>query len=1093
MTLDHYSADEETRARIRDLLDATLFVEAGAGTGKTRALVDRVVALVRGGRPIERIAAITFTEKAAAELKDRVRGELESYKASEHGEAELITTALQSLDRSQISTIHAFCLNLMRSYSAEARVDPGFEIQDEVMAERRFQERWRYYLERLADDGAAVGAVNRVLDLGLTTADIQKLARELWLNAELAPVLADSPLSAPPATWPDLAAMSARIAALPGNIFGATDALTLGVSRVAHLLERLEKDAWGREALLASSIQTLGQKLGRAGRQDHWGGSTQIALVRDTCADVCAALMGTLTALRSEALAGLLPYVVRFVIEDTRARGIEGKLVFHDLIFRVRDLLRGSTDARIALRRRFDALLIDEFQDTDPLQVEIALAFATDPASGSIDHGRLFLVGDPKQSIYRFRRADMAVYAATRQQVVDSGGTPLDLSLNRRSQRQVIDLVNSLFAPIIGAGSQPQFQPPYHEIHAARAPVQRGPGVAWFGGPPPGWKAKDVRRAEAKMLAAHCHAAVQERWDVSERTGSGEVLRPARFRDIAILVPTRTNLQEIERALNAAAIPYRVEGGSLVLATQEVRDIINCLAAIDDPADEVATVAALRSPAYACSDVEIATYRLDGGSFDYLRSSLDQAEGRVAEALRDLRSFHYDRHKGSLAALAERFISSHALVSIGILDQGGRNSFRRARFVVEQARKFEENGPESLRAFVQWLEQRATGAIRDQEGAGLDDDEDAVRILTIHGAKGLEFPIVFVAGLGARVLPDMSVFLSDRVTGEVVVAIGSKASGRQFVLGDEARLRADENQHAQSERARLLYVAATRARDHLVFSLYHAESVTDSHAALLIMHGVTRLCGELPERDIVFDIDAVTALDGLDVEPSAAPEEFASERERLLTEAVRQRYVSATSLMRLGRDSDTEDKDERRDETEPWSRGRAATRLGRAVHATLQSLSWTAEDPEIDAVAAAQAVAEAIPHQTAEVAWLARVGLASEAASRARQAKRALREVPFALQRGETILEGFIDLVIETDDGLEVVDWKTDRVAPAAVPERLRSYELQAGLYVLGLEEATGLPVRRVTYVFVSAGIERSPGEPAALAAGATRLLDTEP
>jgi RecB family exonuclease len=221
-------------------------------------------------------------------------------------------------------------------------------------------------------------------------------------------------------------------------------------------------------------------------------------------------------------------------------------------------------------------------------------------------------------------------------------------------------------------------------------------------------------------------------------------------------------------------------------------------------------------------------------------------------------------------------------------------------------------------------------------------------------------------------------------------------------------------------------------------------------------------------------------------------DEFVAARDALVVRAGRHVFTSATALghRMTGSDEDGDDKPERGDETEPWSRGRAGTHRGRAVHAALQSLPWDADDASIEAVAHAQAVAEAVPQETGHIARLIRQALATEAAGRARAAKRALREVPFAFQQGGITVEGFIDLVIESEDGsLEVVDWKTDTVPVEAVVRRLQSYELQAGLYVLGVEAATQRPVSRLTYVFVDPNEERSPGEARWLAAKARERL----
>ncbi len=564
-----------------------------------------------------------------------------------------------------------------------------------------------------------------------------------------------------------------------------------------------------------------------------------------------------------------------------------------------------------------------------------------------------------------------------------------------------MDWVNGVFGRLIGGGDNPAFQPPYRDIGPDRSSNLSGPGVGWFGGPLD-QPARDVRRLEALAVAARVRDAIERGWEVQERA-SGDVRRAA-FQDIAILVPTRAILLPLERALADMGVPYRVEGGSLVYGTQEVRDVINCLTAIDDAADEVAVVAALRSPAYACSDVELAEFKLDGGRFDYLHSSLDQRQGRVPDALRSLLHFHQSRHSHSLASLVDRFLVDRALAEIGILDQGSRNSFRRARFLVEQARTFEAAGPESLRAFVSWLERRAGRAVLDNEGAGLDDDEDAVRVLTVHAAKGLEFPIVFLAGLGASPANDRRVFGMDRASGEIAVSLGAQSRGAQFTLGPVERINNQETEHLRAERARLLYVAATRARDHLVLSLYHRQSARDSAAARLIEAGARERSVELAVEPPAAAARA-DSLSSLVVDDAGPPEEFDARREALVQGATTRRYESATSLIAR----------ERTDETEPWARGRGGTNVGRAVHAALQSVAWDASEAEIEGFARAQAVAEAIPERAAEVATLVRRALAGQAAARARGARRALREVPFAMPLDGVLVEGFIDLVIDGD------------------------------------------------------------------------------
>jgi ATP-dependent helicase/nuclease subunit A len=1085
----HEARDEAARKAIREEIDRNLFVEAGAGTGKTRALVDRYVALVKAGRPVEEIVAITFTEKAAAELQQRVRFELEEQRLNPESDTERLDTALASLDRAQISTIHAFCAAVLRSFAAEHGIDPSFTVQDEVAADRRFEGEWSAYLEKLADDPLGQDAVRRALELGLITRDLTRLARDLWSNSGIAARLDNAPIQAPPARWPDLDAAKRELEGLHADRVFEGDRLKSLVEDLLLAVQRLlEQPAAERHASLVSLAPLLGRNA-NIGRASNWTGRADIATARRVVGSVLASLSQTLVALRTEALGALLPFVVRFVMKDTRERCRSGRLVFDDLILQVRDVLLTSPQARRRLRARYRTMLIDEFQDTDPAQSEIALAFATDPDSGVVEQGRLFLVGDPKQSIYRFRRADMAAYSQTRDELRDAGTQEEQLALNQRSRREVLEFVNSVTGSLIGVDQPSWLQARYLPVYWRRDVALKGPGVAVVGGEQTE-SARDVRRSEAGQIAAYCRAVREEGWQVEDRWDRR--IRDARFRDVAVLLPTRAILQSLERALQDAGVAYRVEGGSLVYATQEVRDIINCLSAIDDPADEVAVVAALRSPAYACSDVELARHKLDDRlGFDYMDGRLVEGTTRVQSALLDLRRYHERRGRQSLAALVEGFVGSHRLVEAGMYFSGSRDAFRRARFLVEQARAFEAEGPESLRAFVDWLERRAGEAILDYEGAALDDDEDAVRILTVHAAKGLEFPIVFLAGLGVSPSPQTDTFLSDRHSGDIAVSIGSEGSNRQFRLGDYETVQGVEREHMSAERNRLLYVATTRARDHLIVSLYHSSRAKDSPAQRLIDAGARDAATVLPELPAVSGFSS-GPFAGLAHEPVQLTEEdFLAGRIELMNGARGRPVTSATGLGKLRRAAEVAadgegSENEREDDTEPWARGRAGTHRGRAVHAALQVLPWDADDSALEALARAQAVAETIPDQGGEVAALLRRALATDAASRARSARRAMREVPFAFVQDGVTLEGFIDLVLEADDGsLEVVDWKTDHLREAEVAGRLERYRLQAGLYVLGLEAATGRQVRRVTYVFVAPGIEASPGEPETLASEA--------
>ena len=330
------------------------------------------------------------------------------------------------------------------------------------------------------------------------------------------------------------------------------------------------------------------------------------------------------------ALRQLATRIAEATAEAAQARRAEGKLEFHDLLVLARDLLTGAghgAAVRDALHQQYRRLLLDEFQDTDPIQIELAVRIAAGRAGGAADWadvpvppGRLFLVGDPKQSIYRFRRADIATYLRAQQRI----GDPVILAANFRTTEPVLAWINHVFGQLISAedGSQPAYIP----LQACRAGRRRaGPAVVVLGaGIHPGKpSAAELRAREAADVARAVHAAIAERWQVADQRHpaggpTGPCWRDVRLNDIAVLVPARTILPYLENALDAAGIAYRAEASSLVYRTREVRDLLMAARAADDPSDALALVTALRSPLFGCGDDDLWTWHHAGGRWNIL-------------------------------------------------------------------------------------------------------------------------------------------------------------------------------------------------------------------------------------------------------------------------------------------------------------------------------------------------------------------------------------------------------------------------------------------------------------------------------------------
>lgn len=348
-------------------------------------------------------------------------------------------------------------------------------------------------------------------------------------------------------------------------------------------------------------------KAGSYGRGASWSGRKPEVVAALQAAEE---LLTEQLAIQQDAVArGIAAKVARFVLDWARARRQTGQLHFHDLLVLCLELLREHDQIRTRLRGRFTHLLVDEFQDTDPLQIEIAVLLAsagdgqTPWHQAELEASRLFLVGDPKQSIYRFRRADIAVYERAKTQL---RSLPVELSQNFRSVPGIVDWVNAVFTHAIGEGT-PNAQPAYTRLRAERQPIDGRLAVHRFGQAADA-RAGEIRVLEAQDVAKVVQSVLDEGWLVQD----GRTIRAARPSDIAILVRRHATVRLLERTPEDAHLPYRLESKSLIWATDEVRDLVTILQAIDDQTDEVAAVAALRHPAFGCSDLALLEWHAGG-------------------------------------------------------------------------------------------------------------------------------------------------------------------------------------------------------------------------------------------------------------------------------------------------------------------------------------------------------------------------------------------------------------------------------------------------------------------------------------------------
>ena len=1115
--------DQQHRDRIQQSLDENLFVEAGAGTGKTTALVGRIVTLIASGAAeMAGLAAITFTEAAAAELRDRVRRDLE-YAAEDEsldeGSRDRCRRAVSEMDAASIQTLHSFAQSLLRELPLEAGLPPGFEMLDPIAADLRFQQDWDQWLDESLESAELGLKLARALHLGLNLDQLRRVASALNDDYDLVADASIAGASEPTLTignrLAEAVAEIERLRRFSKN--GDGDLLFDHTAEVVALAQRLPAAGGGDRAYERALVRLLGWKRlsTRSGNQKNWDkdevtGVNACKLLKDMLQELEGLRAEEIAALRTAAFAPALEAVRKFVVDQSARRKEEGHAGFHDLLVWARDMLRDNPDARRRFQRRFHHLLVDEFQDTDPIQAEIAFFLAGDPddRAGSMSKdweaivptpGKLFMVGDPKQSIYRFRRADIVTMTHVRNHLVHES-TPLQQ--NFRSQQSIISWVNHVFGRWMRNEDGSELQAEYRDLVATHGVSKEGeeapPPAVYFVGEGVDGNADTARRLEGLAVAALARRVKEERWQVRSQEHGG--WRDATYRDICLLLPSRTNLEALEQELEAADVPYRIESESIVLGTEDVRQLLNCLRAIDSPGDQVALVAALRSTAFSCSDVELLQFVDDGGRFDYLHPG--SATGPVAEALAVL---HESNKKCGLKPpdeLIEEFIRERHLVELSFDRRRPRERWRRLRFVVEQARAYQRAGGSSLRGFLEWIERQVVERARAVESPAPESDEDCVRIMTIHAAKGLEFPVVVLTGFGSAPNRNVDNVIVDRTSGQAEIELALPGGIHVPTPGYEAA-KGRESAAAEAEEVRLAYVACTRAKDHLLVSLFRPEAKKDTTRAAKLEEFCADHLDLFQKLDWESLVEAAAAYtpQAEEEERLASGGDFATlraqweaQRESTIEKASQPQAQAVTAIAQRvkgqppgvpGEGDVTSEKVEAGEGGIPYLRGRGGTNLGRAVHAVLQSIDLLTGEG-LEDICRAQAEAEGIGEAAKDVLELSRNALATETVkglieSVKKGSANYYREVFVSTKLGDRLVEGFIDLLIDTPDGITIVDYKTDNLTTKQVQELGPEYEVQLGLYAWAVGETTGRPVREATLLFLRPQEERRFPDPQAL------------
>ncbi len=1093
--------DEPVRQRIRGDLTTTLLVEAAAGTGKTTCIVDRMLALVRTGtaRP-EGIVAVTFTKKAAAELRRRFREKLQraAVAAADPVEQARFTAALARIDAMVIGTIHSFAGRLLRERPLEAGVDPAFRELDDSADRLLRRQAWRAFVTAAPTDHPQLLA--DLAAVGLRLGDLSPLFIERFAtygDVEHWP----TPAAAPP----DVATVVAAIESFAARIEAAefTEPAARGSDDLMTALEQFARLVRRCDTTSVIAVMEVLQELERTPKvtQTNWPGSgPTAAATREAKKALALGWQAEWERLRetvaAPALAQWRAHRYPVAIAALRAAGVEydrlraerGGLSFQDLLGKAARLLAGHPEVRRAFRRRYTHILVDEFQDTDPVQAEMLLLLTAGDV-GERDWrkcvpvaGSLFVVGDPKQSLYRFRRADIVTYAAVRD-IIAACGDVLALTTNFRSRGDLVAWANDVFAA--------EFPPAATLESPAFMPSTSGRREAAAGGGEPGWLTgirtlRFVRAGtagpawverEAREVAAFIRGAIEAGLAVPrtvEEAGRGATTacRPG---DFLLVARERKHLGIYAAALHAAGLPVDVTGTLGEDQAESLRAVRTCLAAVADPDDPIAMLALLRGSTFGFSDAELFAYREAGGRFGGaidVPAGLDAGLAARFAGARDAiaRWRTWQRHLPVVAAV-DRVIDDAGLLLLaaaadGAGGPGGRAVAGLLLAFLERLRA-ERLDVVSLHDCLDLLDELVGKATREEFDPLTIDvpSADRVRVMNLHKAKGLEAPVVFLVDYQRRSPSDDATagpFLhvdraGDRTTGWLAVtqSVGWATRIVAAPLGwDDLRLR--ERAFEEAEQLRLDYVAATRAGCGLVVSLFEKhEPATKTKPEAFVAHGAWgRFAGHL---DGVPDIPGLPAA-GMAVPAQAAkpaPGDWAAIQVSLAA------CVPPTFARIAPRELLTEPAEGIRFTGdglgEPW---------GRAIHRLLE-LAFRDRGLDIPAAAVTVLSGEdvSLVHLDRAVATVRGV-LASDVWRRAQASPARLAEVPFSVQvRGAdlpegvrkfagdggplpTVIRGVIDLVFSDTAGRwTVVDWKTDAVTAASERLLAEHYRPQVELY----------------------------------------------
>jgi ATP-dependent helicase/nuclease subunit A len=1155
--------------------DVSVALSAGAGCGKTFVLTERFLSHLDPGcanpARLGQLVAITFTERAAREMRDRIREKCRNRLIEcPEGEVGHWLELLRELDTARISTIHSFCGSFLRGHAVEAGLDPRFRVLEQAQADILVNELIDDQLrDKLAEQDGTVIDLTVLYGLrGLREMIAQLLARRQEIDWPLWRTITAGELTA---KWQDYF----RSKALPRMLLliaGSPEAKTVleiagqnpsshpvMKEHLAYLLDNLPKLAECADLPTALAELRKATMIRGAGTKKHWSSEElyeryceAVKTLREAIDDFADRISFDPEAALPAADIGLNLLLLADGVNqayDAEKQDL-GVLDFNDLLIHAKKLL---TDPRSNLLRKHWAanlklLLVDEFQDTDPLQVELVMALC----DNEVERGKLFFVGDFKQSIYRFRGADPGVFRRLREKIPPEGRLPL--SLNFRSQPAILDFVNALFredfqdyeplraektqiGPVPAVeflwaaeadsveennplslrerarmravnlteitDSDPSGSLPSDPLSMAQASFLKGADEESARDQTP---AERRRRREADWIARRIRFMLDSGekivWDHDASKAGDPATRPVRPGDVALLFRALTDVEYYEEALRRYGIDYYLVGGHAFYAQQEVFDLLNLLRALESPCDQLSLLGVLRSPFFNLLDETIFWLaRHPDGLFAGLFSESPPSEIekgqkiRVVFAAKTLGVLRAMKDRVPIARLITEAIDRTAYDAVLLAEFLGERKLANLYKLIEQARSFDQSGIFTLSDFITQLAEFVARQPDEPLAATQSETMDVVRLMTIHQAKGLEFPVVIVPDI-AR--PQRGPGASAVFTPELGPMVKDDESTVGYHLFSLA-----EREEAEAEIVRLLYVACTRAADYLVLSSGLDKPGEIKGPWMELLSRRFDLCTGMPlEADAPEQLVKVTlSRPPLKSEPSEAAGR--QSLKRILEKAEKKaekgegrlpKYLEPVAADQTARrqfsfsrlkgtlHERSADKIVGMEELEDLSEPALdPLGVGTLVHAVMEEIDFAKPGDFLGIIRrhALLHLAQAEDDLDAPIDMIGRF-LASPRAAQIASAAEVHRELEFLLawppenpRSGGRYLQGFIDCLYRDPAGVwRIIDYKTNNISAQTLEQEGAKYEMQMLLYALAAEKILKQPPSELVLCFLRPGLE---------------------